>query len=103
MSQDLEARLAKLDTEKVQYAEQVTSLTEQLSQAKQEAELANRLLEESRTQMEQMKKHQHAENVNVILWSRTTLSVVACEGLLGLGALSILIHVGMCKGRAVIC
>lgn len=66
MSQDLEARLAQLDTEKVQYAEQVASLTEQLSQAKQEAELANRLLGESRTQIEQMKKQQHTENVNVM-------------------------------------
>ena len=58
--------MAQLDTEKVQYAEQVTSLAEQLSQAKQETELANRLLGENRTQMEQMKKQQHAENVNVM-------------------------------------
>lgn len=81
MSQDLNARLVQLDTEKIQHAEQLTSLTEQLSLAKQEAELANRLLEESRTQVEQMKNQQHTEDKKVLYDSSSMLiHMSVCEG-----------------------
>ena len=62
LNQDFESKLAELEAEKTSYTEREASLSEQLSQAEQEIELANRLLEESRAQIEEMKKR-HAEKV----------------------------------------
>ena len=62
LNQDFESKLAELEAEKTSYMEREASLSEQLSQAEQEIELANRLLEESRAQIEEMKKR-HAEKV----------------------------------------
>lgn len=63
MNHDLEARLAQLQRDNLQSSEQVALLTQQLSTAQQEAQLANKLLEETRTQLEDIQK-QHEENVS---------------------------------------
>ena len=70
MNHDLEARLAQLQTENLQSSEQLTLLTQQLSTAQQEAQLANRLLEETRTKLQDSQK-QHQENVSLghmLIW-----------------------------------
>lgn len=62
MNHDLEGRLAQLQRDNLQSSEQVAVLTQQLSTAQQEAQLANRLLEETRAQLEDVHE-QHEENV----------------------------------------
>ena len=61
MNLDLEARL---QSDNLQSSEQVALLTQQLSTAQQEAQVANRLLEETRAQLQDMQK-QHQENVSL--------------------------------------
>ena len=62
MNHDLEARLAQLEKDNLHFTEQVASLTGQLSTAQQEGQLANRLLEEARNQLEDRERQQN-ENV----------------------------------------
>ena len=64
MNHDLEARLAQLQRDNLQSSEQLTLLTQQLSTAQQEAQLANRLLEETRAKLQDSQK-QHQENVSL--------------------------------------
>ena len=61
MNLDLEARL---QSDNLQSSEQVALLTQQLSTAQQEAEVAKRLLEETRAQLQDMQK-QCQENVSL--------------------------------------
>lgn len=61
MNLDLEARL---QSDNLQSSEQLALLTQQLSTAQQEAQVANRLLEEARAQLQDMQK-QHQENVSL--------------------------------------
>ena len=61
MNLDLEARL---QSDNLQSSERVALLTQQLSTAQQEAEVANRLLEETRAQLQDMQK-QRQENVSL--------------------------------------
>ena len=62
MNHDLEARLAQLLMDNQHFTEQVATLTQQLSTAQREAQLANRLLEEARVQKEEVEK-QHDDKV----------------------------------------
>ena len=64
MNHDLEARLAQLQSENLQSSEQLSLLTQQLSTAQREAQLANRLLEETRAKLQDSQK-QHQENVSL--------------------------------------
>jgi hypothetical protein len=61
MNLDLEARL---QSDNLQSGEQLALLTQQLSTAHQEAQLANRLLQETREQLQDMQK-QNQENVSL--------------------------------------
>ena len=61
MNLDLEARL---QSDNLQSSEQVALLTQQLSTAQQEAQVANRLLEETRAQLQDAQK-QRQENVSL--------------------------------------
>ena len=64
MNLDLEARLAQLQSDNLQSSEQVALLTQQLAAAQQEAQVANRLLEETRAKLQDAQK-QHEVNVSL--------------------------------------
>ena len=64
MNLDLEARLAQLQSDNLQSSEQVALLTQQLAAAQQEAQVTNRLLEETRAKLQDAQK-QHEVNVSL--------------------------------------
>ena len=64
MNLDLEARLAQLQSDNLQSSEQVVLLTQQLAAAQQEAQVTNRLLEETRAKLQDVQK-QHEVNVSL--------------------------------------
>ena len=75
MNRDLEARLVQLQNDNLQLGEEVSSLTIQLSTSQQEAQLADRQLEEVKIQLEE--HHKQHENT---VWQDTDMCIYHITG-----------------------